>query len=162
MWVEVTKGRDGGTYIDAIAPGAAADNAGSFTVGDKVLATGNFLSELSIDFQRLSKIRIVKSMMQYLCSTVFGDEGRCLNADMGDLTEKEIIRTERNSGVISNRVREIQVQAGTSELEDSLEAGFDDSKRIRTDPDLGNISAFEEFELLLKRFDESLQSMPLN
>lgn len=27
----------------------------------------------------------------------------------GELTEKEIIRIERNSGVISNRVREIQV-----------------------------------------------------
>lgn len=33
------KGRDGGTYIDAIAPGGAADKAGVFTVGDKVLAT---------------------------------------------------------------------------------------------------------------------------
>jgi len=29
--------------------------------------------------------------------------------DAGELTEKEIIRAERNSGVISNRVREIQV-----------------------------------------------------
>lgn len=29
--------------------------------------------------------------------------------DSGELTEKEIIRAERNSGVISNRVREIQV-----------------------------------------------------
>lgn len=28
---------------------------------------------------------------------------------MGEVTEKEIIRAERNSGVISNRVREIQV-----------------------------------------------------
>lgn len=27
----------------------------------------------------------------------------------GDLTEKEIIRFERNSGVVSGRVREIQV-----------------------------------------------------
>lgn len=27
----------------------------------------------------------------------------------GELTEKEIIRAERNSGVISNKVREIQV-----------------------------------------------------
>lgn len=27
----------------------------------------------------------------------------------GELSEKEIIRAERNSGVISNRVREIQV-----------------------------------------------------
>lgn len=29
--------------------------------------------------------------------------------DSGQLTEKEIIRAERNSGVISNRVWEIQV-----------------------------------------------------
>lgn len=29
--------------------------------------------------------------------------------DAGELTEKEIIRAERNSGVISNKVREIQV-----------------------------------------------------
>lgn len=33
------KGRDGGTYIDAILPGGAADKTGAFTVGDKVLAT---------------------------------------------------------------------------------------------------------------------------
>lgn len=33
------KGRDGGTYIDAIAPGGSADKSGMFTVGDKVLAT---------------------------------------------------------------------------------------------------------------------------
>ena len=31
--------------------------------------------------------------------------------DGGELTEKEIIRAERNSGVISNRVREIQVSS---------------------------------------------------
>lgn len=37
---------------------------------------------------------------------------KCLSGkqeDSGELTEKEIIRAERNSGVISNRVREIQV-----------------------------------------------------
>lgn len=34
--------------------------------------------------------------------------------DAGELTEKEIIRQERNSGVISNRVREIQVGTFTS------------------------------------------------
>lgn len=33
------KGRDGGTYIDAIAPGGSADKTGMFQVGDKVLAT---------------------------------------------------------------------------------------------------------------------------
>lgn len=30
---------------------------------------------------------------------------------MGELTEKEIIRFERNSGVVSNKVREIQVSS---------------------------------------------------
>ena len=33
------KGSDGGTYIDAIAPGGSADMTGMFTPGDKVLAT---------------------------------------------------------------------------------------------------------------------------
>jgi len=37
--LKFAKGRDGGTYIDAIAPGGSADKAGVFTVGDKVLAT---------------------------------------------------------------------------------------------------------------------------
>ncbi|KAF5471361.1 hypothetical protein F2P56_011803 [Juglans regia] len=141
--------------------------------------------------------------------------------DVGELTEKEIIRAERNSGVISNRVREIQLQnalrkreqkerrakdlreglqlyknakyeealekfesvlgskpdpdeasvasynvaccysklnqlqAGLSALEDALRAGFEDFKRIRTDPDLAKIRTSQEFETLLKRFDES-------
>lgn len=39
--------------------------------------------------------------------------------DAGELTEKEIIRQERNSGVVSNRVREIQVSTFISlHLED--------------------------------------------
>lgn len=37
--LKFAKGRDGGTYIDAIAPGGSADKAGVFTVGDKVIAT---------------------------------------------------------------------------------------------------------------------------
>lgn len=37
--LKFAKGRDGGTYIDAIAPGGFADKTGKFTVGDKVLAT---------------------------------------------------------------------------------------------------------------------------
>ena len=37
--LKFVKGRDGGTYIDAIAPGGAADKTGLFTVGDKVIAT---------------------------------------------------------------------------------------------------------------------------
>lgn len=37
--LKFAKGRDGGTYIDAIAPGGSADKTGVFQVGDKVLAT---------------------------------------------------------------------------------------------------------------------------
>lgn len=37
--LKFVKGRDGGTYIDAIAPGGSADQTNMFTVGDKVLAT---------------------------------------------------------------------------------------------------------------------------
>jgi len=37
--LKFSKGRDGGTYVEAILPGAAADKTGQFTVGDKVLAT---------------------------------------------------------------------------------------------------------------------------
>ena len=37
--LKFVKGRDGGTYVDAIAPGGNADKTGKFTVGDKVLAT---------------------------------------------------------------------------------------------------------------------------
>lgn len=43
------KGRDGGTYIDAIAPGGSADLTGKFTVGDRVLAT-RFLVFLCLGF----------------------------------------------------------------------------------------------------------------
>jgi len=45
--IKFVKGRDGGTYIDAIAPGGSADKAGVFTVGDKVLAT-RFVSALHV------------------------------------------------------------------------------------------------------------------
>lgn len=37
--LKFAKGRDGGTYIDAIAPGGSADKTAKFTVGDKVIAT---------------------------------------------------------------------------------------------------------------------------
>ncbi|KAE8036919.1 hypothetical protein FH972_009551 [Carpinus fangiana] len=48
-----------------------------------------------------------------------------------------------------------KIQAGLSALEDALQSGFEDFKRIRTDPDLANVRTSEEFDSLLKRFDES-------
>ncbi|KAL3518909.1 hypothetical protein ACH5RR_021498 [Cinchona calisaya] len=218
--LKFTKGRDGGTYIDAIAPGGAADKTGLFTVGDRVLATSAvFGNEIWPAAEYGRTMYTIRQRIGPLLMKMQKRYGKV--PDMGDLTEKEIIRAERNSGVISNRVRDIQlanaikkkeqkerrekdlreglqlyksgkyeealekfesvlglrpdyteaavasynvaccysklnqVQAALSSLEDSLEAGFDDFKRIRTDPDLANLRESEEFEPLLKRFDES-------
>uniref|UniRef100_A0A5B7BB90 PDZ domain-containing protein n=1 Tax=Davidia involucrata TaxID=16924 RepID=A0A5B7BB90_DAVIN len=218
--LKFTKGRDGGTYIDAIAPGGSADKTGMFTVGDKVLATSAvFGTEI---WPAAEYGRTMYTMRQRVGPLLMKMQKRYGNMDTtGELTEREIIRAERNSGVISNRVREIQmqnylrkqeqkerrvkelreglqlyknakyeealekfesvlgsrpdpneasvasynvaccysklnqIQAGLSALEDALKGGFEDFKRIRTDPDLANIRTSEEFELLMKRFDES-------
>ncbi|KAK6936979.1 hypothetical protein RJ641_034009 [Dillenia turbinata] len=212
--LKFAKGRDDGTYIDAIAPGGSADKTGKFTVGSAVFGTeiwpaAEYGRTMYTIRQRIGPL-LMKMQKRY---------GKTDN--IGELTEKEIIRAERNSGVISNRVREIQmqnymrkmeqkqrrekdlreglqlykdakyeealerfesvlgskpeaneasvasynvaccysmlnqVQAGLSALEDAMEAGYEDFKRIRTDPDLANLRTSEEFEALLKRFDES-------
>ncbi|XP_068634411.1 protein MET1, chloroplastic-like [Aristolochia californica] len=218
--VRFVKGRDGGTYIDAIAPGSAADKSGKFSVGDKVLATSAVFGEEiwpAAEYGRT--MYTIRQRIGPLLMKMQKRDGKLETG--GELTEKEIIRAERNSGFISDRVREIQVknylrkmeqkerraadlreglklykegkyeealekfesvlgqkpdpteasvacynvaccysklnqlQAGLSALEDALKEGFEDFKRIRTDPDLANVRTTEEFEPLLKRFDES-------
>lgn len=218
--IKFTKGRDGGTYIDAIAPGGAADKTGLFTVGDKVIATSAvFGTEI---WPAAEYGRTMYTIRQRIGPLLMKMQKRYGKTDYaGELTEKEIIRAERNSGVISNRVREIQMQnymrkkeqkeqrekdlreglllykngkyeealekfesvlgskpdsnetsvacynvaccysklnqikAGVSALEEAMQAGYEDFKRIRTDPDLAGLRTSEEFEPLLKRFDES-------
>ncbi|KAJ4827133.1 uroporphyrin-III C-methyltransferase [Turnera subulata] len=218
--LKFAKGRDGGTYIDAIAPGGEADKTGLFSVGDKVIATSAvFGTEI---WPAAEYGRTMYTIRQRIGPLLMRMQKRYGNMDYtGELTEKEIIRAERNSGVISDRVREIQmqnylrlkgqkqqreqdlreglqlyknakyeealekfesvlgskpdpteaavasynvaccysklnqIQAGLSALEDALKFGFDNYERVRTDPDLANIRASEEFDPLLKRFDES-------
>ncbi|RLN33288.1 uncharacterized protein C2845_PM03G20910 [Panicum miliaceum] len=218
--LKFSKGRDGGTYVEAILPGAAADKTGQFTVGDKVLATSAVFGEdiwpAAGYGQTMYSIRQRVGPLYLKMERRFGKLD-----DDGELTEKEIIRAERNSGVVSGRVREIQlqnyqrkmaqkmqreedlrtglrlykdgkyeealekfesvlgskpesseasiasynvacsysklnrIQAGLSALEDALKSGYEDFKRIRTDPDLENLRKSEEFEPLLKNYDES-------
>ncbi|XP_022153815.1 protein MET1, chloroplastic [Momordica charantia] len=218
--LKFAKGRDGGTYIDAIAPGGSADKTGLFTVGDKVIATSAvFGTEI---WPAAEYGRTMYTIRQRIGPLLMKMQKRYGKTDsFGELTEKEIIRAERNSGVVSNKVREIQLQnasrmkeqkarrendlreglqlyknakyeealekfesvlgskpapdeasvasynvaccysqlnqlkAGLSALEDALEAGFEDFKRVRTDPDLSTLRTSEEFEPLVKRFDES-------
>ncbi|XP_040995451.1 protein MET1, chloroplastic-like isoform X2 [Juglans microcarpa x Juglans regia] len=172
--LKFTKGRDGGTYIDAIASGGSADQSEMFAVGDKVLATSAvFGTEIWPAAEYGRTMYTIRQRVGPLLMRMQKRYGKL--EDVGELTEKEIIRAERNSGVISNRVREIQKKgteraqgkgpsrrtatlqllAGLSALEDALQAGFEDFKRIRTDPDLAKIRTSQEFETLLKRFDES-------
>ncbi|KAL1193003.1 Protein MET1 [Cardamine amara subsp. amara] len=214
------KGRDGGTYIDAILPGGSADKTGKFTVGDRVIATSAvFGTEI---WPAAEYGRTMYTIRQRIGPLLMQMEKRNGNVDdSGELTEKEIIRAERNAGFISSRLREIQmqnylrkkelkaqrekdlreglqfskngkyeealerfesvlgskptpdeasvasynvaccysklnqVQAGLSALEEALKSGYEDFKRIRTDPDLENIRKWEDFDPLLKQFDES-------
>ncbi|KAG2640200.1 hypothetical protein PVAP13_2KG057700 [Panicum virgatum] len=218
--LKFSKGRDGGTYVEAILPGAAADKTGQFTVGDKVLATsavfGDDIWPAAGYGQTMYSIRQRVGPLYMKMERRFGKWDGA-----GELTEKEIIRAERNSGVVSGRVREIQsckttrkmaqkmqreedlrtglrlykdgkyeealekfesvlgskpesseaaiasynvacsysklnrIQAGLSALEDALKSGYEDFKRIRTDPDLENLRKTEEFEPMLKNYEES-------
>ncbi|KAG9151748.1 hypothetical protein Leryth_002036 [Lithospermum erythrorhizon] len=219
--LKFAKGRDGGTYIDAIAPGGFADKTGMFNVGDKVLATSAVFGEdiwPAAEYGRTmytirQRIGPLLMKMQKRYGQPFDNNG--------ELTEKEIIRAERNAGFISDRVREIQmtnamrlkeqkerrkmdlreglqlyknekyeealekfesvlgsrpspdeasvasynvaccysklnqIQAGLSALEDAMKDGYEDFKRIRTDPDLANLRTSADFESLMKRFDET-------
>ncbi|KAJ8506613.1 hypothetical protein OPV22_007499 [Ensete ventricosum] len=214
------KGPDGGTYIDAIAPGSAADRSGMFTVGDKVIATSAvFGTEMWPAAEYGRTMYTIRQRIGPLLMKLQKRDGKL--PDAGELTEKEIIRAERNAGFISDRVRQIQmqnylrkkeqkerrqndlreglklykdgkyeealekfesvlgskpeadeasvasynvaccysklnqIQAGISALEDAMVAGYDDFKTIRNDPDLANLRASEEFEPLMKKFDES-------
>ncbi|PKI71534.1 hypothetical protein CRG98_008051, partial [Punica granatum] len=105
--LKFAKGRDGGTYIDAIAPGGFADKTGKFSVGDKVLATSAvFGTEIWPAAEYGRTMYTIRQRIGPLLMKMQKRYGKV--DDSGELTEKEIIRAERNSGVISNRVREIQ------------------------------------------------------
>lgn len=218
--LKFVKGRDGGTYIDAIADGGSADKSGKFSVGDRVIATSAvFGDEIWPAAEYGRTMYTIRQRIGPLLMKMQKRDGKLDNT--GELTEKEIIRNERNAGFISNKVREIQLQnyirkkeqkeqrekdlreglqlykigkynealekfesvlgskpepeisavasynvaccysklnqikVALSALGDALKDGFEDFKRIRTDPDLANVRETEEFESLLKKYDES-------
>ncbi|KAF8082421.1 hypothetical protein N665_0827s0024 [Sinapis alba] len=101
------KGRDGGTYIDTILPGGFADKTRKFTVGDRVIATSAvFGTEI---WPAAEYGRTMYTIRQRIGPLLMQMEKRYGKVDdSGELTEKEIIRAERNAGFISSRLREIQ------------------------------------------------------
>ncbi|XP_078436548.1 protein containing PDZ domain, a K-box domain, and a TPR region [Wolffia australiana] len=106
--LKFAKGRDGGTYIDAIAPGGAADQTGKFAVGDRVISTSAvFGTEV---WPAAEYGRTMYTIRQRIGPLLMRMERRFGKIDDGgELTEREIIRAERNAGFISSRIREIQL-----------------------------------------------------
>ncbi|KAL7124472.1 hypothetical protein ABFS83_14G050300 [Erythranthe nasuta] len=103
------KGRDGGTYIDAIAPGGFADKTGVFTVGDKVMATSAVFGEEIWPAAEYG--RTMYTIRQRIGPLLMKMQKRYGKMDnTGELSEKEILRAERNSGNVSLKLREIQMQ----------------------------------------------------
>ncbi|KAG2675283.1 hypothetical protein I3760_13G176200 [Carya illinoinensis] len=150
--LKFAKGRDGGTYIDAIAPGGSADKSGMFTVGDKVLATSAvFGTEIWPAAEYGRTMYTIRQRVGPLLMKMQKRYGK--QDDSGELTEKEIIRAERNSGVISNRVREIQLQNALRKKEQKeLRA-----KDLREGLQLYKNAKYEE---ALERFESVLGSQP--
>lgn len=102
------KGSDRGTYIDAIAPGGNADKTKMFTVGDKVIATSAvFGTEI---WPAAEYGRTMYTIRQRIGPLLMRMQKRYGKLESASNDEKDIIAAERNSGVISDKVREIQMQ----------------------------------------------------
>lgn len=211
------KGADGGTYIDAIAPGGSADRTGAFTPGDKVLETSAmFGTEM---WPAAEYGRTMYTIRQRVGTLLMRMEKRYgVREDRGASAEK--LSAERNAGSIGDGIREIQVQnylrkqeqkkqreeelnaglklykagkyeealvhfesvlglkpeareeavasynvaccysklnqidAGLQALEEAMQAGFDDYKTVREDPDLTMLRNAPGFTPLINKYDE--------
>lgn len=145
------KGRDGGTYIDAIAPGGSADKTKMFTVGDKVLATSAvFGTEI---WPAAEYGRTMYTIRQRIGPLLMKMQKRYGKTDTGELTEKEIIRNERNSGVISQTLREIQTQNYLRKKEQKEQRIMDLREGLK-------LSRAGNYEAALEKFESVLGSKP--
>ncbi|KAH8959844.1 hypothetical protein BDL97_06G098900 [Sphagnum fallax] len=211
------KGSDGGTYIDAIAPGGSADKTKLFTPGDRVIATSAvFGNEM---WPAAEYGRTMYTVRQRIGTLAIKMEKRYgVREDRG--VSAEVLSAERNAGSIGEGIREIQVQnylrkmelkkqreeelaaglelykaakydaalekfetvlglkpeareeavasynvaccysqlkqidGALSALEQAMEAGFDNYKTVRQDPDLANVRASPGFLPLINKYDE--------
>lgn len=211
------KGSDGGTYIDAIAPGGSADRTGKFMPGDKVIETS---AMFGTDMWPAAEYgRTMYTIRQRVGTLFMRMEKRYgVRSDRG--ASAETLSKERNAGSISEGIREIQVQnylrkqeqkkqreeeldaglklykagkyeealvhfesvlglkpeareeavasynvaccysklnqvdAGLQALEEAMNAGFEDYKTVREDPDLALLRQSPGFTPLINKFDE--------
>uniref|UniRef100_M1D526 Binding protein n=1 Tax=Solanum tuberosum TaxID=4113 RepID=M1D526_SOLTU len=150
--LKFTKGRDGGTYIDAIAPGGSADKTGKFTVGDRVIATSAVFGEEIWPAAEYG--RTMYTIRQRIGPLLMKMQKRYGKVEeVGELTEKEIIRAERNAGFISDRVREIQVTNAQRKKEQKEQRERDLREGLK-------LSKNGKYEEALEKFESVLGSRP--
>ncbi|KAL8122308.1 hypothetical protein AgCh_018884 [Apium graveolens] len=150
--LKFVKGRDGGTYIDAIAPGGFADQTKMFAVGDKVIATSAvFGTEMWPAAEYGRTMYTIRQRIGPLLMKMQKRNGKVETG--GEPTEREIIRAERNSGVVSDKVREIQMQNYIRKKEQKEQR----ERELREGLQLYKIGKYEE---ALEKFESVLGSKP--
>lgn len=145
------KGPERGTYIDAIAPGGNADKTKMFTVGDKVIATSAvFGTEI---WPAAEYGRTMYTIRQRIGPLLMRMQKRYGNLESAAIDEKGIIEAERNSGVISDKVREIQMQNYLRKME---------LKKKRETELTQGLKLYKEgkYEAALESFESVLGSKP--
>ncbi|KAK1309932.1 hypothetical protein QJS10_CPA08g00133 [Acorus calamus] len=119
-----------------------------FTVGDKVIATSAvFGTEIWPAAEYGRTMYTIRQRIGPLLMKMQKRYGKL--EDSGELTEKEIIRAERNSGVVSNRVREIQMQNYMRKMEQKKGRENDLREGLKLYRDGKYEDALEKFESVL-------------
>lgn len=150
--LKFTKGRDGGTYIDAIAEAGTAYKTGKFEVGDKVIATSAmFGTEIWPAAEYGRTMYTIRQRIGPLTMKMEKRYGKLQN--MGELTDKEILRAERNTGNVSTKLREIQMQNYLNKME---------QKQNRVNDLREGLKLYKEkkYEEALEKFESVLGSKP--
>eukprot|EP00249_Psilotum_nudum_P011296 c23084_g1_i2 orf=173-1279(+) len=143
------KGSDGGTYIDAIAQGGNADKTKMFTPGDKVLSTSAvFGTEM---WPAAEYGRTMYSIRQRVGTVALRMQKRYGREDAA--VPRDLVAAERNSGVVGDAVREIQMKnyMWRMELKRQRENDFNEGL------DLYNVG---KYEAALQKFESVLGLKP--
>ncbi|KAL9407445.1 hypothetical protein Peur_004417 [Populus x canadensis] len=125
--LKFAKGRDGATYIDAIAPGGSADKTGKFSVGDKIWPASEYGRTMYTIRQRIGPL--LMKMQKEIRNAKYEEALEKFESVLGskpDLTEASVA----GYYVACRYLKLNQLQAGLSALEDALEAVFEDFKGI--------------------------------
>ncbi|KAI3984149.1 hypothetical protein MKX01_011103 [Papaver californicum] len=146
--LKFVKGRDGGTYIDGIAEAGTAYKTGKFEVGDKVIATSAvFGTEIWPAAEYGRTMYTIRQRIGPLFMKMEKRYGKLQT--MGELTDKEILRAERNTGNVSTKLREIQMQNYLMKMEQKQNRVNDLREGLKLYKGKKYDEALEKFESVL-------------